>query len=468
MVYLNDTTTIRSELEGYIKQHNLNITQFSKLAGLNPGTMSAILNGNRVMAVNQLDRITATLTLPDGYFYEQYIQEYLNEASPNWRRIRPFLYRCSELGKLECIRQVLELLMDNLLYSPLLFETAEVFFQEGQKEAAILLFECVAANERSQYSERLAFCQYRLFTLKLGDDQEQNLLVTHQFEPYVDRLDETDQLDALKDLVNTYRSLRQWDKVKDLAQQMGHKARIQYKLEQRQTRKNSSETKKASKPLFVYIAYSSLLQAAVCDARKDYKQALRFTYDYADLSWVKETDPESVHWKGLFEHWAQVNTYVNKLMMGDISILPKYVEYIGGKKEIFAELLNIVEAANLYNIDVDPILDRFSDAIMSYEQQPGSGDVYTQQVIPEQATRFWYELAKYYLRNGHFSSGFRYLFKAMEKSSEINNKTVIINCVGLYERFKNFAVDEIQHQYQFYIKKVWAENEKSDPIVSNY
>ncbi|MFB5267700.1 transcriptional regulator [Paenibacillus enshidis] len=465
---MNDTTTIRSEMEDYIKQHGLNITQFGKLSGLNPGTMSAILNGNRVMAVNQLDRITATLALPEGYFYEQYIQEYLNEASPNWRRIRPFMYRCAELNKLGCIRQALKLLMDNLLYSPLLFEMAEVFFQEGKKEAAILLFECVAANERSQYSERLAFCQYRLFSLKLGGDQALNLLVAHQFEPYVDRLDETDQLDALKDLVNTYRSLRQWDKVNELAQQMGHKAQIQYNLEQRQTRKNGRESKKMSRPLFVYIAYANLLRAAVCDARKDYKQALQFTYAYADLSWVEETDPETVHWKGLFQHWAQVNTYVNRLMMGDISILPKYVEYIEGKKEIFSELLNIVEAANLYNIDVDHILGQFNDAILSYEQQPTSTDIYTQQVIPEQATRFWYELAKYYLSKGRYSNGFGYLFRAMEKSSEINNKTVIINCVGLYERFKKFAADEIQHQYQFYIKKVWAENEKKDPIVINY
>ncbi|WP_370872512.1 transcriptional regulator [Paenibacillus zeirhizosphaerae] len=453
-------------MEDYIKQHCLNITQFGKLAGLNPGTMSAILNGNRVMAVNQLDRITAALALPEGYFYEQYIQEHLNEASPNWRRIRPFLYRCAEMNKLECIRQILQLLMDNLLYSALLFETAEVFFQEAKKEAAIILFESVAAGERSQYSERLAFCQYRLFNLKLGDDQTQNLLIAHQFEPYVNRLDEIDQLDALKDLANTYRSLRQWDKVNELAQEMGHKAQIQYNLEQRPTRKKSEEIKKTSRPLFVYIAYSNLLRAAVCDARKDFEQALQFTSAYADLSWVRETDDETLHWKSLFQHWAQANTYVNRLMMGDISILSEYVEYIEGKKEIFSELLNIVEAANLYHIDVDHILNQFKDAVLSDEQQ-ASADIYTKQVIPEQSTRFWYELAKYYLNQGSYSDGFNYLLKSMEKSAEINNKTVIINCVGLFERFKDFAVDEIQLQYKNYIKKVWVKNDKGDfPVIN--
>ena len=76
----------------------------------------------------------------------------------------------------------------------------------------------MAESERFQHSERLALCQYRLFTLGLSDDQDANLQATVYFEPYVDRLDEMYQLDALKELVNLNLSLHRWDKVDAIAQ----------------------------------------------------------------------------------------------------------------------------------------------------------------------------------------------------------------------------------------------------------
>lgn len=447
-----------------MKQEGINMSQLGKIAGLNPGTVSSILKGNRVMAVDQLDRMTAVLSLPGGHFYEQYIQECMVDAVPNWRRVHPFLYRCAELDKPDCIRQIAQRLTDNLIYSPLLFDVAEDFFTTGKHTAAALLYESVAISERRQHSERLAFCQYRLFTLGIGTDQTQNFRLACQFEPFVDRLDEADQLDALKDLANLYRSLRSWDKVSELAQEMGRRAHIQYSMTKQSKRNKEITGKKPSRPMFVYIAYSNLLLASVCDAQGEYEQALQYTYAYADLSWVKETDPESLHWIQLFLNWAQTNTYINKLMSGDISVLQDYVEYMGAGREGFTELLNIIEAANRYHLDVDHILQQFESRIVSYEQEQ-SADMYTQQVIPEQSTRLWYELAVYYLRRGLFSLGFKYLLECLEKSSKINNKTAIINCVGLFESFKEFALAETQIQYHNLIEKVWDNNEKEiDPI----
>ncbi|KEO78885.1 hypothetical protein EL23_10895 [Paenibacillus polymyxa] len=84
----------------------------------------------------------------------------------------------------------------------------------------------------------------------------------------------------------------------------------------------------------------------------------------------------------MFQHWTKINTYVNRLMFGDVSVLPDYVEYIEGKEGIFAELLNVIEAANRYYIDVDYVLERFEPQIAIY-QEPSSDDTYTQQVLTE-------------------------------------------------------------------------------------
>lgn len=450
VVYLIATTTIRSELDNLMKQKGWNMSNLGRTIGINVGSISSILKGNKVMSVDQVDRVTAVLSLPAGYFYENYIQESMIEATPNWRRIGPFLYRCAELNKLDCVLKTVTILLEELTYAPLLFDVANDFFKRNWNDSAAILYDNVARCEIRQHSERLAFCQYRLFTLSIGDDQIQNFEAACQFEPFVERLNEKDQLDALKDLANIYRSLRRWDKVEELAREMGRKARIQY-ISKHRKEERMQEDLATSLPLFVYIAYSNLLLASVWDARGDFQQALECTYAYADLSWVKETDPETLHWVELFQHWAQVNTYINKLRGGDQSVISDLVEITKGKKEIFTELLNIIEAANQYSFDIDYILDEFESQILFYERDLAS-DVYTRQVIPEQTARFSYELSKYYLKKAMYAEGFKYLLESMESYTAKNNSNAIIKCVGLFESFKEYARPETLIQYQRFIQ----------------
>ncbi|MHA6533763.1 helix-turn-helix domain-containing protein [Paenibacillus sp. BAC0078] len=464
---MNNTTTIRTELESFIEREGLSFSQLGRLAGLNAGTVSSILKGNRIMAVDQLDRMTAVLDLNQGHFYEQYIQECMVQAVPNWRRVRPLLYRCAELDKLDCIEQMLPLLLDNLTYSPLLFEVAEEFFAEGKHAAAALLYESVALSERRQHSERLAFCQYRLFTLRLSDNQEDNLQCALQFEPFVDRLDEIDQLDALRDLANTYRSLRRWDKVDRIAQEMGRLAHIQLFTPVQPTRVRQEPRKKPKKPMFVYLAFSYMLRGSVCNARGDHEQEMQFACAYEDLSWVKETDEDTLHWLKLYKGWAEANMYVSKLMRGDESVLADYVSYIAqNKDELLVGLLNITEAANLFDLNVDHILQYFDSEINGYMQmqhQEAVG-VYTKQVVSEQYARFLHGVAQYYLRQGLYLMGFEYLLAGLYTSSLINNETRILAFVRLFERYRAFASHEIQHRYQNLLKEEEEEHEKKISI----
>ncbi|ASA25595.1 helix-turn-helix domain-containing protein [Paenibacillus donghaensis] len=452
---MHPTTTIRTELEGFLRRKGLNFSQLGREAGLNPGTVSSIINGNRVMAVDQLDRMTAVLGLPQGYYYEQYIQESMVDTVPDWRRIKPFLYRCAELDKLDCIRQIVMLLLDNLIYSPLLFEVAEDFFNEGRSEAAILLYESVATSERRQHSERLAFCHYRLFTLRLGENQEDNLLAALQFEPFVDRLDEIDQLDALRDLANTFRSMRRWDKVDKIAKDMGTKAKIQL-INAQQDRRREEPTKKTKRPLFVYLALSNLFRGAVSDARGDHNEALEFNYTYADLSWVKEEDEETRYWVKMLEAWAQANIWVCKLFYGDSSVIKDYVAYIEqNRNETLTGLLNILTAANQFDYEVDDIIKKFENEILSYIQlsQPASVGVYSKEVITERADRLLFELAKYNLKKGLYVLGFSYLTNALHKSILLNNDSFILDCVRLFEKYREFSSIETQTEYWNLLKE---------------
>jgi transcriptional regulator with XRE-family HTH domain len=446
---MENSPTIQAEMENYLKQEGLSKTEFGLITGLNPGTVSGIVTGNRSISVHQLDSITAGMNLPPDYFYERFVDECIEE-SPHWRRISPFLYRCVELGRIDCLKRVVFLLLDNPTYPALLFEVAEDVFKDGYHEAAAFLYLKVAESEKQQHSGRLAMCQYRLFTIKIGDDRAVNLQAAIEFAPFVDRLDEIDQLDALKDLANIHRSLNHWDTVYELAQEMKRRAKIQYES------KRCDKQKKTSRPLFAYIAYADLLCAAVCHAQGDYVKGLKYVQAHADLSWVKESDPETQHWIGLFQGWAKINTCVNRLMAGDAAVLPEYVEYMEAKNEIFAELLNVVEAANRYNLDVDHILERFEPQIAAY-QEPTSTDLYTQQVLPEEAARFWYKLAKYNLIKGRYPYGFKCLIDAFERAVILKHALLIANCIGLFERFRVHADPEIIARYN-----MWERNDQKD------
>ncbi|MGW8958373.1 helix-turn-helix domain-containing protein [Paenibacillus sp. NPDC055715] len=465
---MKHTPTIRAELEKYLRRKGLSMTKFGHISGLNPGTVSGIVTGNKPISMNQLDLITLGMEVPPDHFYECYIEECIIEEPLDWRRIGPLLYRCVQFNRLDCLQKVVSLLLDKLIYPPLLFELAENCFKHGYQEAAAYLYENVSESEKYQHSDRLATCQYRIFTIQIGADQKRNLRAATIFEAFVERLDEIDQLDALKDLANVYRSLREWDKVEEMARKMKVKAKVQYSMkhQQKKLERNESE-KKLSRPMFVYITYADLLCASVCEAQGDYQQALQYTYAYADLDWVKETDEDTLYWIKLYKDWTQCNTYVNKLLSGDISVLQDYVEYIAAtsgsnEQEKISKLLNVIIAANRFELEVDDILQRFETEINSFSKQPLSDDMYNQQVIPDYIAWFGYELAYYYLHRGSYIDGFNHLLCAMVNAHTLNNKDYFINYTGLFAHFQAYALPETREEYFKLLEKVWINNVKKN------
>lgn len=93
-------STILTELEDYMKREALTISKFAARSGMNSGTLSNVIQGHRPIAMQQLDRITLAMDLPEGHFYDLYVDNYIINGAPDWRRIGPLLQRCAELDKL--------------------------------------------------------------------------------------------------------------------------------------------------------------------------------------------------------------------------------------------------------------------------------------------------------------------------------------------------------------------------------
>ncbi|MCI1776160.1 MAG: helix-turn-helix domain-containing protein [Paenibacillus lautus] len=447
---METTATIRGEIVRYLQNHRMTINQFARISGINSGTLSNILNGNRPMSMHQLDRITEGMGLEEGHFYDLYITESIFHTTPDWRRLGPFLERCAELDKLDCLHRAARMTLENINYVPMLFEMAEELFIEEKYNAAGLLYECVAECEKLQYSERLALCQYRLFLIRLGENQEENLQAAVYFEPYIDRLDEIYQLDAYVKLINLNISLQRMDKIEALAKRMEHQARIHYQ----QNRSWFEGSGNPRKPLIFYILYSYLIKAYLYQERGDYDNAFYYVSLYEKPDWITKPSNEESLIVNQFKEWAEANRYMFSLMSGQPGALHQYVDYVESREnEIFLALCNIMVAANRYQLHVDPILDRFKEHLHYRSQQNELGKI-SDQVTINRYTRLLAELGIYYLNAKQYDHGLSYILDSLEYSIRIKSDNGMLRCMGIFEQFRHAATEDILKRYNELIRDV--------------
>jgi transcriptional regulator with XRE-family HTH domain len=463
---MKPTTTIRDQLAAYLSKQGMSINQFAIESGINSGTLSRVISDRQPIAMSHLERITRGMNLPEDHFYSLYVDECFHHSAPTWRRLRPFLVRSAALGRLDCVEQVVQNLLDNLIYAPMLFEVAEGLFEQGLWQAAALLYKNVSASEKYQNSERLALCQYRLFRIALGNDQSVNLREAILFECYIDRLNEADQLDGLKDLSNVYYSLQQWPKVNELAEKMLRLATLRYNFYLQSNRKQDNK-KPPQRPLYLYILSAHLFLSSIRMEYGDYKSAIEHVPLYMDGSWIQDNDDEAQRTLAQFREWGTANIYLYRVLDGQLEVLADYMEYISTQPdEIFTAMYNIVKSANRYTWNIDHILERFSTYI-PYRTYKSEFREYDQQIMADKHARFLAELAAYYLRNKR-NEGISFVLQSLESSAKINNESIAITCVDLFEQYRYAAGEEDMEIYKLLIREVRNSNDKKIHQISSF
>lgn len=431
----------------------MNLQGLSFAAGMNKGILSAIINRNppKPIAVRQLDLITAGMGLPEGGLYELYVDECFVTNAPNWRRLRPFLQRCAELEKYDCMEIVLNRLSEDLSYLPGIFDTAELLYYEGLHKAAALLYQCVAETERLQHSERLALCQFRLFSLSIGEDQQENLRAVVRFEPFIDRLPEEIQLDALLELSNVYFSLDYMDKVIGISDKLLFRADYQHAINKRKVEGTQRKTKY---PVLAYAAYAHLMTAGAYCRFKNYEVANKYTLLYINMDWSEEREEDADKYRVKFQKWGEANKCIYRIRQGEWDALPQYVSYMSeNEEEILPGLLMITEAANIYGMDVDEILIQFEEHISSYGKLNQLSSEYSQPLSMDRCLKFLIELAVYHLRRQRYEIGLKWILQSLETSIRIHSDTCFTRCVKVFEQFRHLASGDTQIEYTNIIVK---------------
>ncbi|KGP77413.1 MULTISPECIES: hypothetical protein [Paenibacillus] len=450
----NNVKTIRTELLHYIDQNKLLIYHFAEKSGINSGTLSRIINGSKPMPIRTLDKLTSTMGLEEGAYYDLYVEELMHDPSTDWRRLRPFIARCAELNKLACVEQVVDLMLEKAYYISSLFDFAEMLHAEGNKSVALIIYKKVSEGERYQHAERLAICQYRIFKSTLNDDQDLNLERALIFEPFVTRLSETEQLDALKDLANLYLSLRRWDKAMSLGGEMGRIAKIQYEQNHNRKRQDRSEAT-PQKPLFGYILYSHLILGAIAEEKQEYEQALQHVARYENHDWIIESDAVAEQTKKQFLLWATANKTLYRLMSGETDLIDDYVESLAtNESEILRALFKIVKAALRYDVNIDHILERFDETIQSQVVSQCKVGSYSSQIINDRFVIFLADIGEYFSKSLRPKVGILFILDSLAISAKIKNDACMVRCLCLFDEIRDSATEEHLHRYKAILREV--------------
>ncbi|MNW42448.1 hypothetical protein D3C74_196180 [compost metagenome] len=456
---MKHTSTICAELEGFIKREEMTLHHFAGTSGINAGTLSGILNGNRPIAIGQLDRMTYAMGLPEGSLYDLYVDEFFAPQAPHWRRLRPFMLRCAELKKYGCIQRISNRLCKDFWHISGIFNTAEILFEKGLYEAAAILYESVVDSEHSSHMERLAISYYRLFQIYQGDCRKGYKAVI-QFLPYRYRLPEAYALNGLLLLAEVYAVRSSWTEVENYADELSELA---VKLYKRQVWK--SDDFNPDRPLVYYYGKSYLFKAASYEYRGMFEEARNWISQYADLSWFEGLDQQGLDEVNKLKSLAEANFINLEIKAGDRNRIPEYVCFLEEHPDEIVEGLTILlESANRYHFFIDEILCKFSYKIEQY----GNVDTdhrLTQRVATNSYPKklsynlrcsvFFQNFAVYSFRKGLHREGIKNLLYSMAISVTLNNKEHIFNSMVMFELYRRFASDQQCQTYNNLCRNLW-------------
>ncbi|MGW8443665.1 DNA-binding protein [Paenibacillus sp. S33] len=452
---MENATTIRSEIEKELKLGGYTFNSFGQATGLNRGIFSAMLNGNppKPISVRQMDLITKAFNYPEGWLYDLYVDECFYDGRPHWKRVKPFLIRCVEVGNLRCVEKVLSRLMEDLNHIPTIFALAEELYEEGKLKEAIPFYECVIENEKYQHSERLAISHYRIFSISVSESMERNLEAALRFVPFRNRVPLEYHLDGLLKLLNLYHNLHQWKEAERYADEL--RALTTIVCKSRETNKKSF-TLKTERHLVVYYGQGYLMKGIALEKQERYEEAMKYISGYADLSWFEDLGRIGQKEVEKFTLWANANQLSLKILMGDTSSLPMYIQFLkNNPPEILLGLLTIVESANKHGFLIEHILQQFSHELASFNNELSmKASYYKQSFSYDTYADLCYQLAIYMFNNLSHEKGIYYVLKSLKKCLEISSKEKFMICTALFERFRNKATKDQKSEYEGIMEEV--------------
>ncbi|CAI8947127.1 XRE family transcriptional regulator [Brevibacillus sp. IT-7CA2] len=435
--------SLRSEIEMNQKQNGYTLSKLSKLSGINHGHLSDMLRGNRPVTIKQLDALAKAFGQPDGWLYEMYTEECFVNERVSRPRVIPYLVRCAEIGLHECIQQTVSKLLDDRKNVSILFSVAEQLFEKGKHKESVIFYKLVIENEKDSHTERFAISHYRLFRASQGSDAEENWEAVIRFKAYRNRLSENYQLDGLLQLSTVCFVLQRWGEMERYADELRSLAIRVYDDELRKRKsKKECDPLKTERHLVVYYGQGFLLKGAALQMQGQYAEAKKYVQGYSDLGWFQLLDDIGLKEVEKFRIWAKANLYTYSLLMGEITVLPEYLEFLSNHPvEIPAGMLTMMEAASKYDIDIENILEQYSKEIERFFE-------FKEPVNIGRHYNFRYHKTVYELKRGRIHKALEEILTSLNLADQLKNHQAFKRSAALFWAHRHHASQHHERIYQ--------------------
>ncbi|WP_139489101.1 helix-turn-helix domain-containing protein [Brevibacillus dissolubilis] len=235
---------LRHEFESDRKKRGWKRRDLAKATGIEPVTISNILNNKQSITLPQLDAITEAFNRPEGTYYETYMAEcFSKEGKLLPARCAALITRCYQTGRQEIIDRLLELMSeetDPYRTNNMLFEIAEMLFHSDRKLESLPFFDKFLAWSTKK-GEKSAVAHYRRYLIHRDRDLYMDgLEALHQLLEYLPYLPAYDvctdpdghkktvplKCEGYRQVVLYYHLVERWDKLLTYADEMAMAARL--------------------------------------------------------------------------------------------------------------------------------------------------------------------------------------------------------------------------------------------------
>ncbi|PPA80991.1 DNA-binding protein [Brevibacillus laterosporus] len=426
------------------------LTQLSELSGIQVGHLSEILNRRRAITIKQLDAFSKAFNYELGWMYDLYVDECISENKVSKSRIVPYLVRCAEIGRYDCIEFAVSRLLEVPKNIAIIFFVAEHLFEKKLLKEAVFFYEIVVSNIKDSYADISVMSRYRIFRASQLQSSSNILEAVIQFYPYRNRLPENHQLDALLHLANVCFMLEKWKYIQQCADELRELATLVYK-----NQLVKLEPLETERHLVVYYGQGFLAKSVALQMQGLYEEAKKCVAGYADLSWFPNLDDKGKKEVEKFHMWSKANFYVFELLAGNREVLMDYVKFLEKHpSEIPAGLLTIIESATKYGYSVDHILEKFSIHIDQFNN-------YTDSVNIGRHYHFRYCKTIYDLKKGCIESALEEILYCIYLADKLNHQKKFKQCISLFWRYRSYSSENQRKFLQKFLERDEKDEKRS-------
>ncbi|OWA36097.1 hypothetical protein B9G55_09570 [Saccharibacillus sp. O16] len=416
--------TLRTLIEQALSIRKWSLVKLAEETYINRSVFSNTLRAKdpTPISFSLLEKITLALGYAEDYFFIPYINECFIGGKSNKSRLQPFLIRCGELGRIDCLEQVLERLKNEneKRHLEIIFDVAEHLVRIHRKTEALILHRWIVLADENSQSERMIVSHYRVFAFSIGDDEEQNYQALLKFIPMLSGLPNVIKIEALNTVINLNDILSLNHESLPLAEE-----KIRLCVELFGTEDNPISNPQTSgytfsiAPVF-YYGHAYLMKQHCLFELGDFKAGLEYSKYYADLSWfpeLEDSDRVVVERLGMF---ARANVFHAKIMLGDFKVLEQLPDFLQeNPRETLPFVITVLDAANQYNVDVDNFIQKYNFDIQEYISL--KDNTYAVNTSKNRYILFLQKLSTYHYNRGRNEEALQAAIQSWELSKTTNN-----------------------------------------------